>query len=95
MPPIPATEVEWNGRVYPSLHAAARDTGRQPSSMKYLLDQGYKCEADLRQPRTGMWWNGVYYKTVADAARAVDEPYETMRYRRIHNITSEDMLYGR
>lgn len=57
-------EVEWDGRVYPSLAAAARAEGVAPRTMRLWLD--LKPERPVSYPTP---IRGTVYPSIAEAAR--------------------------
>lgn len=66
----------WNGINYPSIRAAAEASGVHYSTMQERLAQGYICDEDMpgmgsnhANARTVIW-NGIEYKSIAEAARA-------------------------
>ena len=83
----------WNGIVYPSISAAARDNWCHVDTMRGWLARGWRCDADIPPPRRGNGtpcvWNGVNYGTIAAAAEAQSITHQAMSQRLRNGYTCD------
>lgn len=82
-------KITWNGVVYPSISAAAKATGKRIAIMHKYIRAGYTSDTDVQAapPRIlvkagkPVMWNGIRYRSIAAAARALGVTDSTLRDR--------------
>ena len=85
-------ECEWNGIKYPTMSAAARELGIEPSSMCNRAKKGYICDTDfLRPPGSSCTINLRYYRNRKEASLALGVSCTVIR--RYVILFGEDLLY--